>query len=338
MQPTLTDDSGRLLRLSFDSAGCTPEEAFAKYAARIAVGFDITDPAPAFHARIDTYRLGGAIVHLTDVGGLTFTRSAAKAARDQMGHILFQLILEGEWDGDFDGVPQTAGAGDIVAMDMARPMWKRTSDLKSVAVGLSRGETGGLRHVSRRLHGAVVRGEQGQILAEHLRALSRHLPRSAAGSAPGLGEATRHLFAAALAVTQGIADEDDRAVDRVRQVIRERLGDPDLSPQTLASVAGVSRAALYRLFGGQGGVSKFIWRQRLIRIRRALADPSDKRPMSQIARERGFISEAHFSRAFRLMFGQTPGSMRGPEMPPEASLAGQSKAASTFAAWVQDLG
>jgi AraC-like DNA-binding protein len=79
----------------------------------------------------------------------------------------------------------------------------------------------------------------------------------------------------------------------------------------VAEAAHVSRSALYRLFSGSGGVSRYIQRARLDLAWTSLSDPAHPRRVSEVAFGCGFSSEAHFCRAFRRAFGVTPGQVNG---------------------------
>ncbi|HEX5379581.1 MAG TPA: AraC family transcriptional regulator [Phenylobacterium sp.] len=97
---------------------------------------------------------------------------------------------------------------------------------------------------------------------------------------------------------------------RATSYIEQNLASPVLTPQAVAKAAHVSRSTLYRLFGGSGGVSRYIWRARLSRAWSVLSSPEDMRTIGAIAFDLGFLSEAHFCHAFRNAFGISPGSLR----------------------------
>lgn len=97
---------------------------------------------------------------------------------------------------------------------------------------------------------------------------------------------------------------------RATSYIEQNLGSHALTPQAVAEATHVSRSTLYRLFGGSGGVSRYIWQARLNHAWSALSSPEEVRPIGQIAFDLGFLSEAHFCHAFRNSFGISPGSLR----------------------------
>ncbi len=320
----------------FDSEGMDEAAAYEGYAGLIGAAFESWGPERGFHARIVTWRLGCVMLHDSDVGGLTFARSPARIAADGLSHLMFQLVVRGRIDFDFEGVRGVAQEGDILCLDLARPMTMTTTALEAVTVGVARPEQGVLAHISRRAHGAKLSGEAARLLRQHVLGLREALPGLSADAAEYLGETTRNLLGAAFAQAHGGGETGAMVFTRVQQVLRQRLGDRDLTPETLAREVGVSRAALYRMFEPQGGVSRYLWRQRLIAARRKLGQATDGRTIAEIAAECGFASEAHFSRSFKEFFGETAREARKRLNQP---LSGVLESSSPeFQAWAHELG
>jgi AraC-like DNA-binding protein len=129
----------------------------------------------------------------------------------------------------------------------------------------------------------------------------------------------RMLLRAADAPARSRVDHWRRVLDqtlgplrRVHGFIEARLGDPGLSPGTIAAAHSISPRYLYKLFETQGtGVAAWIRRRRLERCRRDLLDPAlADRPVSAIAARWGLTNAAHFSRAFRAAYGAAPSEYR----------------------------
>ena len=95
---------------------------------------------------------------------------------------------------------------------------------------------------------------------------------------------------------------------RVHAFIERRLGDPRLSPGTVAAAHHISVRYLYKLFEQEPtGVAGWIRQRRLERCRRDLLDPALRsRPVSAIAARWGMLNAAHFSRSFRAAYGVPP--------------------------------
>ena len=95
---------------------------------------------------------------------------------------------------------------------------------------------------------------------------------------------------------------------RLKAFVDRHLGDPDLSPQTMAAAHHISVRHLHRLFQDEGATaSRWIQHRRLEACRRELGRPDRNAPaVMAIAHRFGFINPSHFSRAFRAAFGMSP--------------------------------
>jgi AraC-like DNA-binding protein len=90
------------------------------------------------------------------------------------------------------------------------------------------------------------------------------------------------------------------------------LADPELDPGSIARAMPISPGYLHRLFAAENTtVCGTIRARRLERCRRDLLDPAFcDEPIARIAMRWGFVSPAHFSRAFRTAYGQSPSEAR----------------------------
>ena len=98
----------------------------------------------------------------------------------------------------------------------------------------------------------------------------------------------------------------------VQEFILRRLSDPGLSPAGIALANGISVRHLHRLFESTGFTAgQWIRQQRLQRcaddLRNSALQVSN---LTAIAHQWGFSDSAHFSRAFKGEFGQTPSNYR----------------------------
>ncbi|MDQ6755017.1 MAG: helix-turn-helix domain-containing protein [Actinomycetota bacterium] len=98
----------------------------------------------------------------------------------------------------------------------------------------------------------------------------------------------------------------------IRRYIEANLGDPGLSPASIAGAHFISTRHLHNLFQETGTtVAHWIRTRRLERCRRDLSDPVlAGRSVSSIAARWGFVEAAHFSRIFRGAFGEPPSACR----------------------------
>ncbi len=151
---------------------------------------------------------------------------------------------------------------------------------------------------------SVVAGAVAHVLAGEA-ALDRH------------GLAHYLLGLAELVLRSALRTELDRAdtlATRRREAVRyisANLADPALGADQVAAALFISRRRLYQLFDDGQGVSERIRGMRLEHAKGLLADPAKgSQGIGEISRDCGFVSAAHFSRAFRSAFGLTPREFR----------------------------
>ncbi|MGU3421797.1 helix-turn-helix domain-containing protein [Methylobacterium sp. D54C] len=143
----------------------------------------------------------------------------------------------------------------------------------------------------------------------------RRLDETDAGSIPALRAELLAFLLRILDPSQAPDTLEGRELDEglfavARRVIGDRLREPGLSPNAVAEAMGISRSSLYRLFVPVGGVMDYVQERRLLAMRDALADPVERRTITQLADDLGFASLPHLSKSFRARFGWTPRAWR----------------------------
>ena len=205
--------------------------------------------------------------------------------------------------------------GAFTLWDSARPIeFGLPQDLEKITLLLPQAS---LREYLPQAEDLVMRPVSGQrgagaLFATHLRALAREgatLPVS--GAAPVL-RATLDLLATSFMAMEVEGGNGYRRAmrRRIQDFVLANLADPALCAEVIAAAVGISERQLHRLFqiGGMTLV-RWIWQQRLQRCREDLARAPHAR-ISEIAFAHGFSDAAHFSRAFRDMFGMSPRDFR----------------------------
>ena len=104
--------------------------------------------------------------------------------------------------------------------------------------------------------------------------------------------------------------QDQTFVTRLREVIRDNMGDSDFSVERIGEKIGLSRVQLYRKVKALTGQTpvELLRKARLERSRR-LIEKTEK-SVSEIAYEVGFTSPSYFNKCFKDEFGISPGVMR----------------------------
>jgi AraC family transcriptional activator of tynA and feaB len=148
----------------------------------------------------------------------------------------------------------------------------------------------------------------------------RHLLQLASGH-PSLQESEAGLLTENLCNLLALASARDLPVDALRPELqleallafcRQNLGDPALSPHTVATRFGISVRTLHLRFERLGETfGRWLLDNRLDACGKALRDPHQRAAaISEIAYRWGFNDLSHFNKAFRARFGMTPREWR----------------------------
>ena len=112
------------------------------------------------------------------------------------------------------------------------------------------------------------------------------------------------------AVEEQLGSRDQTFINRLRDSIRQNMGDSDFTVERLGEEVGLSRVQLYRkvkALTGQTPVD-LLKKARLERAR-LLVEKTDK-SISEIAYEVGFTAPSYFNKCFKDEFGVSPGVLR----------------------------
>jgi AraC-like DNA-binding protein len=158
----------------------------------------------------------------------------------------------------------------------------------------------------------------GDLTAQFLLQLARGIDHYSPAEAARLSAAALEVLATRLAHELDTPDWGTPEARRqallttVQGFIQQHLGDPQLSPGTIAAAHHMSLRSLHQLFHDAGlTVAGWIRQRRLECCRRDLADPAlASRPVAAIAARWGFSSASDFSRAFRAAHGLPPAEYR----------------------------
>jgi AraC-like DNA-binding protein len=210
--------------------------------------------------------------------------------------------------------------GDLGLLDLSRPLRCVHEARRSVFVTFPLALTPFKRGEIARLAGTRIPGDRGTaaLVSSLVRQLPRRLGDDDGASAAQLGTAVLDLLTVMLAARlrqDGPVSPPARQralLASVHAFVEEHLGDPGMSPGVIAAAHHISVRYLHKLFETEDrSVAALIRQRRLDRSRRDLLDPAlAARPVSATAARWGFVSAAHFHRAFRDAYGLPPGEFR----------------------------
>jgi AraC-like DNA-binding protein len=210
--------------------------------------------------------------------------------------------------------------GDLTLVDLSRPATWAMSELRCVAVVFPRSLLP-LRDADvARLSAVRIPGDTGvgALISSLARQLPEHLDGWSESGGARLGGAVLDLLMVALAGrldrASDVPTETRRRalLQRILASIEKRLGDPELSPGSIAAAHFISVRSLHKLFETQQTtVGDWIRQRRLERCARDLLDPAlAGEPIIAIGSRWGITNPAHFSRLFRDRYGVPPSHYR----------------------------
>lgn len=310
----------------------------------------VSEAQEDFRVASRTVALGDALLVRSTASALSYDRTAKHVARESMDHYHVTLCLEGQ--ARFSSGRRSAALrpGDLCLFDMGQPNHTALA-----------GEDGG--GPSRLLSVILPRSLLAPLLASPDSATASLLPRDglqrrlvadqlfaldARGGGPAETAASVNALAGAVADAVGRARDADAATDRaqrhlllaaIKRHIDVRLQTEAASVEQLCRRFQLSRATLYRLFEGEGGLSRYVQEQRLNRAFMRLASTTAPPARTiDLAIDFQFSSDATFVRAFRRQFGLTPGEVRRLARAGAAPRDRNAPAARDALAWMRRLG
>ncbi|MER5932386.1 helix-turn-helix domain-containing protein [Streptomyces sp. NPDC002054] len=294
------------------------QEALAQWLAPVEVTAHDSRP---FQGVLATAHLGYLRMLSLDADPVRLRRGSLPVSDAQRG--MLTVVLQGTGAGELtqDGRSTLLRPGELSVVDLSRPFsldqrhrfGLTLFQLPERAVGATGWR---MAHLTGR---TVIPAEDGA--APLALAFLAGLPRTAAEVSPDVGDLLAGaaadflttLLEPAAEVGGTLRPAGDHLVPAIRDFIDEHLADPDLCPERIAASHQISVRYMHRLFEGEGvTVGRLIQQRRVEACGRELKRRSRVTPtISAVARRWGFPSPAHFSRAFKAVYGVTPREWAG---------------------------
>lgn len=309
---------------SFSTQAFPQRSRFEAWRDEVNALFDINISKPAalaFNYRLATCYIGDLLMGCGTWEGqgapvqYEVKRSRQMIRGDHLDHYYICLGISHSIHGTAGRTHLATESSDIYVLDLARELESVIIAGDTIILTIPR-DVLSARLGHKDLHGHVVRGALGGLLADHMRALKRQISNLGIDEVPHAYQATLAMVAAALAPGASTLQSaephiDQSLLNRARHLIEQQLTSPDLSAASLAHQLGLSRARLYRLFAHESGVAGYIQSRRLIRANEQLqSETGNRQRISSLAFQLGFKSDAHFSRVFKARFGYSPSEAR----------------------------
>jgi AraC-like DNA-binding protein len=242
----------------------------------------------------------------------------AEGAAFAEGEVLFlNLPLRGAAFASQDGRSAYLAEGDFAFVDSTRPFELRFEQpLEQVSLVLPHELLWPLLAAPDEFTAVRVRGDRGvgAVASGALRALASADATLDMHTRQSLTDQLAGLVALALRAARADSPSATRTLilQAALEEVERSLGDPELSPASVAEQVGISTRYLHQLFSGRGpSFGRWVLIRRLQRSREDLLDPSRAHwTISGIAHHRGFRDASYFARAFKEFYGASPRELR----------------------------
>ena len=257
-----------------------------------------------FSGSVQEFRSGALRLSVVDIAQTKLYRTPQEIAQSDGSYFytVFQLSGHAEMEQE----------GQRALIDAAKPSTFTFSETSSqISLLLPRG------YLERNLQFADLRCAQRLAAGAPMVRLSQQLVQeSMRNSTLDQQESEAVLDAVATLLRPAlIARDDDAPQDKVfhrtLSFIDKHIQSESLRPEWIASEVGVSVRSLYRMFARKGlVVAQYIKNRRLDLCANALRSAPVRQKLSDIGYSWGFADHSHFSTAFKMRFGVTPGEYR----------------------------
>lgn len=240
-------------------------------------------------------------------------RLIARASED---YFLVSIQTEGRGEVHQDGRRAVLQPGDFALYDSTRPYELVFGDgFQQIVLMLPGAALRAELRDTERLTASPVSGRRGagHLMIEMIRTLAEDIGTLEPASAAAVAHSVTQILVAGLRTLPSAQPATVSQLTawhraQIKAYIAEHLADPGLDVARIAGALKLSPSSVHRVFAGEPcGVGEWIWRQRLARLARDLADPALRgRSVSALAFALGFNDAAHVSRAFRARYGCSP--------------------------------
>ncbi|MDQ0317269.1 helix-turn-helix domain-containing protein [Amorphus orientalis] len=274
-----------------------------------------------FHGRIEGVALGGLGLSRVTSTPQMVRRTPAKIAQATEDYFLVSVQAAGRGAVIQDGRTAELGPGDFALYDSTRPYELAfENDFQQYVLTLPGSVLRSRLRDTETLTARRVCGTRGagHLMINMIRTLADDVGELEPGSVAAVAESLETILVAGLGSLTGASEPPVSGTtafhrDQIKAYVAERLRDPSLSIDAIATDLRISPSTVYRAFASEpSSLNGWIWAKRLEGVRRDLGDPAlAGQSISTIAYSWGFNDAAHFSRAFKARFGRSAREVRG---------------------------
>jgi AraC-like DNA-binding protein len=280
---------------------------------------ELTD-SKSFHGQIETWRGVDLTYSKVSSAAHNVVRDKGRISKSSDDHYLISLQLSGMGSLLQDGRNAILRPGDFALYDVTRPYNLLFDDeFEQLVMKIPRKQIAARLFDADNLTAVGISGKQGagrlasMLIAQTVNQLGELDAESLAQAQACVLDLTANALASSMGKrSETVSESQELTIRRILHFIDDSLHDPALTCEQVAVANGISERYLRKLFQAKGhSVSEWIWMRRLEQAKVDLANPRyAHRSVTSIAYDWGFKDTAHFSRAFKRQFGQSPREMR----------------------------
>ncbi|MCV9966692.1 AraC family transcriptional regulator [Pararhizobium sp. BT-229] len=335
--------------LCFSTRELAPAEQFLAWRAHMAPLVEVTLPDgksldDGFLADQTAWHLGNLLIVQQRVPAHSYTRSRAMLRLSPIDHWYVELLRGGRAWTEVDRRVAESGPGNFAFRSLGYPYRGRTTESDAILLFMPYDLLADNAGILEAANNSILSGNLAKLLANHVHGVEESLDNLTAEELPRLVHTIRDMVVACVSasVPSTTATLSNMSVmERAHRYIHSNLYSDDLTPDAICRELGISRTRLYQLFGASGGVLNYIRKRRLLAAYADLSDPTNNKPISEIAEAAGFDLAANFTRAFSHEFGFSPREIRKAataERPVSPVAPLERSRGETFGDWLNTLG
>jgi AraC-like DNA-binding protein len=280
--------------------------------------FEVTSldaPNCGFAGESEVWKLDGMALVSVSAPPLRATRTKSLIRHDPTDHWVITIGRRATTGLMLEDDQMSIPAGEPFVLSLGTSFANQRGQDSRLQLNVARDRFNGIAPALDSALGRTLSTPLGGLLGEYMLLLERQLPSLTDEDAKNLPQAIAAMVAACVAPSadrMALARQQVSAAlkDKARRYILRNLRLQELGPDTLCRELGMSRSSVYRLLKAEGGLARYIQRLRLTESFAQLSDPSNRKPVLEIADELGMVDPSSFSRAFRRQFGISPTDAR----------------------------
>ncbi|WOS66553.1 helix-turn-helix transcriptional regulator [Sinorhizobium fredii] len=339
-----------LTPLHFSTGELQPAEQFQAWRAHMAplVEVRLPDSIPpenGFVAEQTAWHCGNLLIVQQRAPGHSYLRPQAMLRASPIDHWYVELLRSGMTWTEVDRRVGENGPGRLAFRSLAYPFRGRATAADAVLLFMPYELFADDIVVLGEANNLVLSGNLADLLITYIEGIVPRLDRLTAEEIPRIVHTVHDMVVACVASSarpDAAGPQTNKGMmERAHRHIHLNLHTAELTPDSIARAIGISRTRLYQLFEASGGVLNYIRRRRLQQAYAALSDPTDHRPIAEIAEAAGFDVAANFTRAFSHEFGVSPREIRkaaATERPVAPVAPAGRHRGSTIGDWLKALG